>query len=269
MEIVNLENIRLVPGESFHALFSVQVEEPNRVGLFIRPVSNEVQLSGDSGMIVRAGLIKFDDVLLVLTMVKLESFNDEIFDIWWNYHTDTGPEEFRRMAEQDKLSVHYYTDKRNKFVVEIDNPFCKFFNYASIILEQTKPWTEIEFDRALRGFCAQSYPRDNLWDTIQFKANFQEPLEIALGSIESYPGIIPDELRSHYSYVPDRGHCIRIIPSMLEPAANQGNPDEYLHAAPVKTVLRCGIRWVRGHPVAPIPFIPGHGLAVPPDDVEF
>jgi hypothetical protein len=269
MVLTNPESVRLVPGESVHALFSSDPQELARVGFFIRP-SAPMDLSSLGFQVSqRAGLIRFDDVLLVVTMIKLSGHGEELFDIWWNYHTTDGPAEFKRMAEQERLPIHFYTNRGEPSLLETENSFRKFFKYLRAIFGRTKPWSHVAFDRAIRGFCAQSYPKENLWDTIELKANLDEPLQARAGSIETYPGTIPDELQSYYAYIPDQGHCIKIIPSILEDEAELGNPDEYLHAAPVRTVLRCGIRWMRGHPVAPIPFIPGHGLAVPPDDIEY
>jgi hypothetical protein len=86
---------------------------------------------------------------------------------------------------------------------------------------------------------------------------------------DDYPGLIPFDLREFYIYTPDKGHCIKIIPSILEIEATREDPEQFLQPAPVKTVLRCGFRWLKGYPVAPIPFIPCHGLAIPPEDLEF
>jgi len=87
--------------------------------------------------------------------------------------------------------------------------------------------------------------------------------------VDDYPGFIPPDLKDFYVYMHDKGHCIKIIPSNLEAKLEISNPEQFLEAAPVKTVLRCGFRWFRGYPVAPIPLIPGYGLAAPPDDCEF
>jgi len=135
------------------------------------------------------------------------------------------------------------------------------------IMEKATPWTDTEFDRAVRGFCAQSYPRENLWDMIQM---VREPEKVRTGppGLEDYPGYIPEELRPFYEYYPDKGHCIKVISSMFEEEVLKGKGEDHLTPAPVRTVLRGGVRWVNGYPVAPIPFIPGHGLAVPPEDIE-
>ncbi len=90
----------------------------------------------------------------------------------------------------------------------------------------------------------------------------------SLPKTDEYQGYIPENLKFLYSYVTDKGHCIKVVPSIFEQDAISGDPEDFLHPAPVKTVLRCGIRWVKGYPVAPIPFIPGHGLAAPPEDNE-
>jgi hypothetical protein len=269
MVLQNPQRVRLVPGESSHALFSLEPSKLARVGFFIRPSGSMAVASTGFQVSHRAGLIRFDDVLLVVTMIRLSGDEGEIFDIWWNYHAADGPEEFERMAEQERLPIHIYTNRPEPSLLEIENSFRKFFKYSTAIFGKTKSWSHVAFDRAIRGFCAQSYPKEKLWDTMEFKAVSGLPEQDRSGTIETYPGIIPDELQSYYAYSPDQGHCIKIIPSMLEHDAERGNPDEYLHAAPVRTVLRCGIRWVRGHPVAPIPFIPGYGLAVPPDDIEY
>lgn len=269
MEIVDPENLRMVPGESFHGIFSSGLDGLEEVGFFVRSATSTGFDERDINVLVRAGLIKFGDVLLVLTMIRLQRYVDEIYDVWWNYHAPDGPREFERMVDQETIGVHVFSDTGKKHSIIMDNSFRKFFRYAFRFLKRTTPWPDIEFDRAVRGFCAQSYPKEELWNSMELANSFKVLIEQKQVGIDSYPGIIPDELRPYYLYEPDQGHCIRIIPSILEGDAREGNPHHFLHAAPVKTVLRCGIRWVRGLPVAPIPYIPGYGLVAPPDDSEF
>lgn len=268
MEFINPDTLRLVPGQSIHGVFMTGPDEEGQVGLFIRSLSGA--LADETGLWVkqRAGLIRIDDVLLVLTMVRVNSSTEELFDVWWNYHSSVGPEHFKRMAEQEKLTVHFYDEDGKRFSIETENGFRKFFSDLGKIIGKTDPWTEVEFDRALRGFCAESYPKENLWEMIEFRPEAGESEDVTEPGLQTYPGPIPGELVPFYLYVPGQGHCINIVPSLFEQDAAKGDPGGFLHPAPVKTVLRCGIRWVKGHPVAPIPFIPGHGLAVPPDDVE-
>lgn len=270
MRFVNPDKIRLVPGQSVHGIFVPGPGAAGQVGFFVRSASGISNPNGHLDIQQRAGLIRFNDVLLVLTMIKVDSDNmDELFDIWWNYHSQEGIEDFRRISEQDTITVHFYDDQGKDFSVATGNSFQKFFTYLEPIIKKSKRWTEIEFDRAVRGFCAESYPKENLWDMIEFGPEAPKKGSEKSKAADDYDGFIPLDLREFYSYNPEEGHCIRIIPSMLEQDAVAGNPEEYLHAAPVKSVLRCGIRWVKGFPVAPIPYIPGLGLAVPPDDREF
>ncbi len=269
VQMVDPDKIRLVPGQSVQGIFASQPEGQREVGLFIRGLPGVEFRDEDLGIEQRCGLIRVDDVLLVVTMIKITRTNEEIFDVWWNYHAPDGSAQFKRMSEQDILTVHLYNEKGERVSVETDNGFRKFFRDLETLIGKTKPWTEVEFDRAVRGFCAQSYPKENLWEMIELGSSLKDSIQAQPPGIDTYPGIIPDELRPFYEYTPEKGHCIRVIPSILEGDATGGNPEEYLHPAPVKTVLRCGIRWTRGYPVVPVPFIPGHGMAVPPDDAEF
>jgi hypothetical protein len=269
MQIVDPDKIRLVPGQSVQAIYSTEPDGTGKVGLFVRALSGVEDQDWEEGIEQRAGLIRFDDVLLVVTMIKILRTDQEFFDVWWNYHAPDGSTEFQRMSEQDIVTVHFYDEDGKKFTIDTQNGFRKFFGDVQKVFGKTKPWTEVEFDRAVRGFCAQSYPKENLWEMIEMGSHLRESAEDRTPGLETYPGIIPEELKSFYVYTEDQGHCIRVIPSTLEEDATTGNPEEHLHPAPVKTVLRCGIRWTRGFPVAAVPFIPGHGLAVPPDDAEF
>jgi hypothetical protein len=270
MELVNPDKLQLVPGESLGAMFSPGPDTPDQVGLFIRSVSGIPRGNGDLGIMQRASLIQFNDILLVLTMVRVDGPVDETFDIWWNYHSSRGIEQFKRMAEQERLTVHFYGESGKDFTVDTENSFRLFFSNLQKHFEKVPPWTDVEFERAVRGFCAQAYPKDNLWDMIEFRPEIEQTAESdEHAATEVYPETLPEDLRPFYVYLSDKGHCIKIVPSTFEQEASEGNPEDFLHPAPVKTVLRGGVRWTKGYPVAPIPFIPGHGLAVPPDDEEF
>jgi hypothetical protein len=267
MELVDPDRIRLLPGQGIEAVFAAGPDGKQEVGFFLRAASRIARRNGDLGIRQRAGVIHHNDVLLVLTMIGLEHDPDSLFDIWWNYHSPGGAKHFRRMAEQERVVLHFYGEQGRDFSIDTGNGFRKFFASLPQILEKTNPWSDIEFDRAVRGFCAKSYPKENLWEMIGLNPEVRDSSQAA-ASDQNYQVILPEDLRPFYSYIPDQGHCIKVIPSMLEDKAVQGNPTDYLLPAPVKTVLRCGIRWVKGFPVAPIPFIPGHGLAVPPEDTE-
>jgi hypothetical protein len=268
MHIVNVDDVRLVPGQSIIGLFSRQPGDPAELGLFIRSTAGVDPEIGGVQIRQRAGLIRFNDVLLVLTMIRIEGSSVEIFDIWWNYYSRGVSEQFQKMSEQERLTVYFYSERGKLFSLETDNAFRRFFSQLPSVIEKTGSWTEVEFDRAVRGFCAQSYPKENLWEMMEAKQDDQEPTRTGPIGIDDYPGLIPEELHGFYRYIPGQGHSISIIPSNLEDEAVQGDPERFLFPAPVRTVLRCGIRWTKGYPVAPIPFIPGHGLAVPPDDSE-
>ncbi len=267
MRVVDPEKVRLLPGQSIQARFDVNPEQSGVMGFFVRSVFGTDKPNGDLLIKQRAGVIKFNDVVLVVTMLKTEGSFDEYFDIWWNYHAPGGIEQFQQMALQDRVFVHFYADRGRDFSIDIDNNFKKFFSNVVSLLQKTEPWTEIEFDRAVRGMCADAYPKDNLWDMLEFRADGKGD-EFDPNKPREYPGFIPSDLMPFYEYLPDQGHCIKVIPSSLESEATEGCAEDFLHPAPVKTVLRCGTRWVKGLPVAPIPFIPGMGMAVPPDDTE-
>jgi len=266
MEVVDPRKIRLIPGQSIEAIFATETDHKTEVGIFVRTLSDPIPPNGDLGIEERAGVVKFDDLFLVLTMLRIQRPEEELFDVWWNYHASHGAEHFRRMSEQERLAIHFCGEGGREFSLNRKNTFRGFFKSLPGLMRKTRHWTDIEFDRAVRGFCAESYPKENLWEMIQTKPEI--PVREGPITIDDYPGYVPDELRPYYTYVPGQGHLIRVIPSMLEAEAMAAEPDKYLLPAPVKTVLRCGVRWVKGYPVAPIPFIPGHGLAVPPDDAE-
>jgi hypothetical protein len=268
MEIVNPDNLRLIPGQSIQAIFSPEPGEPGEVGFFVRTVSEMDQ--GGLGLVIqqRAGLVKFNDILLVLTMFRVEGKSVELFDVWWNYFANGSEELFSQMSRQKRLTLHFYSDMGKHFPVGAENGFRRFFLSLPEVLRDSEPWTEVEFDRAVRGFCAQSYPKEKLWDMIQLRLDLPSDQEVKERGIEDYAGYIPEELWQFYDYIPGQGHCLRVIPSAFEEKALEADPRDFLFPAPVKTVLRCGLRWIKGYPVAPIPFIPGHGLAVPPDDTE-
>lgn len=271
MHLVNPDQLHLEPGQSLQAAFSLGTNDREEVGFFLRPLSGTEPSNGDIGILQRAGLVRFDDVLLVLTMVKIywPTIGEEIFDIWWDYHSGQGFEQFRRMAKQEYLTFHFYSESGKAFSINRENGFKRFFGSLEKHLRKASPWTEVEFDRAVRGFCAQAYPKENLWDMMEFRPEPDYTEDDEVKKTEDYLSSIPENLRPFYAYVPDKGHCIKVIPSAFEHEAEVGNPEDFVHYAPVKTVLRCGIRWIKGYPVAPIPFIPGLGLAVPPDDTEF
>jgi hypothetical protein len=217
---------------------------------------------------LRAGVIHHNDVLLVLTMLALPEDMEEYFDVWWNYHAEGAKEPFRLISRQDRVKIHFFGESGSEGSLVVDNEFKTFFSSLPALMARTKPWTDIEFDRAVRGFCAKSYPLENLWGLIAAGKTEAPALDDVGGRSGAYRGFIPPELQQFYTYTETDGHCIMVIPSALEAEAAKGNPEALLHPAPVRTVLRCGFRWLKGHPVAPIPFIPGHGLAVPPEDME-
>ncbi|MFH0957465.1 MAG: hypothetical protein V1897_02065 [Pseudomonadota bacterium] len=269
MEIHSAEDIRLVPGQCVKALFRDTNDSFQSIGFFARPVEDSTDLSSLKDVLQRGGLVQFDRVLLVLTMLKLNNSDRHIFDIWWNYHAPDGPSSFEKMSQQDHLKVHLCDEHSALSEFRTTNSFKKFFASLLRLLDRSNPWTEVEFERAVAKFCAENHPKQSLWSTVE--RSFLNPeieTEHQLHP-EGYPGFIPYDLRAFYVYTPDMGHCIKVIPSNLENEVKTADPQEFLLAAPVRSVLRCGFRWLRGFPVAPIPFIPGHGLATPPEDIEF
>jgi hypothetical protein len=269
MQFVDPETVRLFPGQAIKANFWSERSRSEQVGLFLRPSSPIPASTGATEVTYRGGLINFDDVFLVLTMIRYTGSEEGVFDLWWNYHQPGGPDAFRKMASQERLFNFFYDDHGRRFVVETDNSFRKFFSNLNDIVGKTKPWTEIEFDRAVNRCCAQFYPRENLWNMVKTKSDLFDSRSKLDLDLNMYEGIIPEDLKPFYIFSTELGHCLSIIPSNLENEAETKGPAYYLTPAPVKTVLRCGIRWLRGYPVAAIPFIPGHGLAAPPEDYEF
>jgi hypothetical protein len=269
MQFIDPEEIRLSPGQALKASFWSESLRSEQIGLFIRPPSGLPVSHGATEVAHRGGLIKFDDILLVVTMVKYIGAQDGVFDIWWNYHQPGGPDSFKKMASQERLSSFFYDDYGKRFVVDTENSFRKFFSNLNEIVGKTNPWTEIEFDRAVRRCCSQFYPRESLWEMVKTKSELFDSRSKLDLDLNMYDGVIPEDLKPFYLFSTEFGHCLSIIPSNLEDEADKNGPAFYLTPAPVRTVLRCGIRWLRGYPVASIPFIPGHGLAAPPEDYEF
>lgn len=266
MNIIDPDRLRLHPGQGMKGIFTPSGSGGGEIGFFIRSQSGGIRQNGSVAIEQRAGLIQFNEVMLVLTMLKVGQAESELFDIWWNFYSSD--EQFRRMSTQESLSFHFYDETGWTFTTDRENRFKKFFTSLPSLLEKAGRWSESQFDRAVRGFCSQSYPKENLWDLILHGPHPEELDITAPPGLETYPGHVPDELRPYYTYHEELGHCIRVAPSMLEQDVLAGNGEENLLPAPVKTVLRGGVRWVNGYPVAPIPFIPGYGLAVPPEDQE-
>jgi len=163
MRLVDPDKVRLLPGQSIQALFNPDAEQSGVVGLFIRSVYGIDKPNGDLIISQRAGVVKFNDVILVVTMLKTEGAFDEYFDVWWNYYAPDGIDQFQQMAKQERLFVNFYSDRGIDFAIDIENSFRKFFSNVVSMLEKAEPWTEIEFDRAVRGMCADAYPKGNLW----------------------------------------------------------------------------------------------------------
>ncbi len=269
MEIFDSDDIRLFPGQGVKALCRSSNGNSQEVGFFLRPIEDSTGRTDTVDVQQRAGLVKFNDVLLVLTILKINNSDGDIFDVWWNFHAPNGPSWFSRMSKQEDIIVHLCDEHGARSTIKITNEFRKFFGYLLRVLDHASPWTEIEFDRAVIGFCAENYPKSSLWDMVQSDSSRTESDKRQSHSVNDYPGFIPLDLRDFYRYEPEMGHCVSIIPSNREDEAASLNIEDFLEPAPVKTVLRCGVRWIKGYPVAPIPFIPGHGLAIPPEDVEF
>ncbi len=269
MEIHSSEDIRLYPGQGVKALYRDIIDNFQSIGFFLRPIEDSMGVSSLEDVQQRGGLVQFNRVLLVLTILKLNNKDSDIFDIWWNYHAPDGPALFERMSKQEHIKVHLCDERGTLSLFRANNSFKTFFACLPKILSRSAPWTEVEFERAVAKFCAENHPKKSLWSMVQ--RSFMNPVIETDRQLnpDDYPGFIPNDLRVFYAYTPDMGHCIKIIPSNLEAQVNTGDPQQFLLAAPVRSVLRCGFRWLRGYPVAPVPFIPGYGLATPPEDIEF
>ncbi len=230
------------PGQCVQALHSPGPGAPEEIALFLRPLKAPIEQKAEDGVQLRAGLVQYNDVSLVVTMVRVQADPDEYFDIWWNYQSPSMRTHLDRLARQSKLKIHILDSNNNETIVEVDNDIKRFLNKIPEILDRSPKWNDIEFDRAVRGFCADSYPKDNLWDLIELKPKILDKDEPESHTRE-YSGIIPDELKPFYDYDEVLGHCIKIIPSTFEGDLFGNDPNLLLQPAPVKTVLRCGKRW--------------------------
>lgn len=268
MDLINYRQINPHPGQCVEALYRPTPDAPEEVGLFLRPAKGYFHNESDLGIELRAGLVKYNDILLVVTMVRVQGATEEYFDIWWNYRSPGMRSHVDQLSEQSTIKLNFMGEGESTFVREVENEFKKFLQKLPNLFENGPVWNDIEFDRAVRGFCADAYPKDNLWEMIELKPRTSGMDQPEMGARE-YEGPMPEELKPFYIYDDVHGHCIRIIPSLFEEDVLEKDPVLLLYPAPIKTVLRCGIRWSNGYPIAPIPFIPGHGLAVPPDDAEF
>jgi hypothetical protein len=108
MELLDPKKLRLLPGQGIEGMFTGGPGQEGEVGLFVRSAYGALRGNGDLGIQQRAGLVHFNDVLLVLTMIRTGTVYEEFFDVWWNYHSRTGPEHFRRMSQQERLMIHFY-----------------------------------------------------------------------------------------------------------------------------------------------------------------
>ena len=269
MDIVDPKKIRLQPGQGVGGIITTGISSKEEMGFVLRSESGSIKKNGDPGIEWRAGVIQFNEILLVLTMLRVQGHETELFDVWWNYHANTGKQHFQRMSEEENLKLYFCNEANGDFFLDEINGFKKFFGTLPNILDKTTPWSEAEFDRAVRGFCAQSYPKENLWEMIRLSPYSHSAGDGSQKTVDDYGGFVPDELRPFYVYDPEQGHCINVVPSTFEDKIEEENPQDLLHPAPIRTVMRGGVRWINGYPVAAIPYIPGHGLAVPPEDSEF
>ena len=116
MVLIDPKEVSLLPGQGIKAMFEPGPGIPGQVGLFIRSARESVPHNGDIHIEQRAGVVSFNDILLVVTMIKVDSFlTDEYFDIWWDYHSIGGVDHFEQMADQERLVFHFYDAEGKEF----------------------------------------------------------------------------------------------------------------------------------------------------------
>ena len=105
---------------------------------------------------------------------------------------------------------------------------------------------------------------------IKFRPDVPESDPDRIRDIEDYPEPIPDGLRPFYTYLPEKGHCIRIIPSILEEQAAKQGPGQI--SIPCSGQNRAALRDQMGAGIsggADLFHSRLHGLRLPPDDTEY
>ncbi len=73
MEIFDSDDIRLFPGQGVKALCRSSNGNSQEVGFFLRPIEDSTGKPDPVDVRQRAGLVKFNDVLLVLTILKINN----------------------------------------------------------------------------------------------------------------------------------------------------------------------------------------------------
>ncbi|GAA3086433.1 hypothetical protein GCM10020000_86380 [Streptomyces olivoverticillatus] len=104
------------------------------------------------------------------------------------------------------------------------------------------------------------------------------PQAVIHGALGSYlkPGMryhspLPSDLEPWYCYTVDGGHSIAVAVDTgdLGEAPTRQQLEDHLCPAPVKSVIRAGVRWHDGFPVCTLPYDPQLGLTTPPEDDEY
>lgn len=116
--------------------------------------------------------------------------------------------------------------------------------------------------RTLRQYTTQQLrDRANLYCKVAAgEALTAEPVRAA----QAVPDVVPEELRPHYAFEPDSGHCIRCVPECFAAeAASSADPRQYTVPLPVRYVLSRGYRMAAGLPVVDVPYDSFLGARVP------
>ena len=71
MEIHDPEDIRLFPGQCVKALRPTMKGRSQEIGFFVRPLDDSTDIPYLIDVQQRGGIVKFNNVLLVLTMLKM------------------------------------------------------------------------------------------------------------------------------------------------------------------------------------------------------
>lgn len=125
------------------------------------------ELTSDAqvGVHVRAGLLGVADVLLYVNLIRIK---DQVFEIWWNWHSPLRPR-FENLFDQDEMILAFLSDSPTPVEV-VRASWAELgredLRKARGQIESSEPWSMDAFDSA-RNAVYESYPTlVALWEAL-------------------------------------------------------------------------------------------------------
>lgn len=166
-----VEYIRNAPiGTVIHG-FSTE-QEKIFIDFFIREASSVLNaLSERPALEIRAGAVLEEEVLVLITLFRLEK-DGPIYEVFWNYYRqDYQASEgnfFEHMCAEPLLALNFFGDSGEvENVVEVSNSLRPFFREMIQQVVALKPWTLAEFDKAKEAITANYSTPQELWEVME------------------------------------------------------------------------------------------------------